>query len=185
MDKELANDITSTLIGFSVSFKYFEESIMINPFVNVKLSRSLYYSNSEDSYCKIGFNLFDFIPDLSFNIFDIKPRAKELGMKLKPFINDGEIFINAFENFIRIAVNVYESKVNNIKDKGSVIITIFIPPSSKRERKSFNDEDANQVKKAFSMSCVAVGGIILFKVLKGGIGAIMGGPVGAAIGFAT
>ncbi len=185
MDEEIANAITCTLIGISVSFKYFEESILINPFVNVKLSRSLYYSNSEDSYYKIGFNLFEFIPDFSFDIFDIKPRAKELGMKLKPFINDGEIFINAAENFIRIAVNVYKNKVNDIEDKGSVIITIFIPPSSKRERKSFNDEDANEVKKAFSMGCIAVGGIILFKVLKGGIGAIMAGPVGAAIGFAT
>ena len=133
----------------------------------------------------IGFNFFDFIPNISSDIFDIKPRAKELGMKLKPLINDGEIFINAAGNYIRIAVNVYKSKMNNIEDSGSVIITIYIPPSSKREGKSFKDEDAYKVKKAFSIGFKAVAGIILFKILKGGIGAIMGGPVGAAIGFAT
>ena len=41
------------------------------------------------------------------------------------------------------------------------------------------------MKKAFSIDFKAVAGIILFKILKGGIGAIMGGPVGATIGFAT
>ena len=92
----------------------------------------------------IGFNLFDYIPNISSDIFDIKPRAKELGMKLKPLINDGEIFINAAGNYIRIAVNVYKSKMNNIEDSGSVIITIYIPPSSKREGKSFKDEDATK-----------------------------------------
>ena len=48
MDEELAEEITYTLIGFSVSFEYFEQSIMINPFVNV-ITRSLYYSNEKHS----------------------------------------------------------------------------------------------------------------------------------------
>lgn len=185
MYEELADEITGRLIGVSVSFKYFEQTIFINPFVKVTLSRTIYSSSGNDSYFKIGFNPFEFIPNISFGIFDIKPRARELGIKLKPIIDDGEIFINSYENLIRITVNVYKSKWRNYEDSGSVAITIIIPPSSKREGKRFKNEDAQNVQKAFAIGALAVGGIILLKVIKGGIGAIVAGPVGAAIGFAT
>jgi hypothetical protein len=185
MDEELGDEIVSRLIGVSVSFQYFEQTIYINPFVKVELSRTIYSSSGNDSYFKICFNPFDFIPNISFSIFDIKPRARELGMKLKPLIDDGEIFINSFRNLIRITVNVYKSKWGNYADSGSVAITIIIPPSSNREGKRFKNEDAQNVQKAFAMGALAIGGIILFKVIKGGIGAIVAGPVGAAIGFAT
>ncbi len=185
MDEDLADDITYRLIGVSVSFQCFDQTILINPFVKVTLSSSVYSSSGNDSYFKIGFNLFDFIPNISFNIFDIKPRARELGMKLKPIIEDGEIFINSYINVIKIVVNVFKSGNKRYGHSGSVIITIIIPPSSKREGKRFQNEDAKNVLKAFGMGALAVGGVILYKVIKGGIGAIVGGPVGAAIGFAT
>ena len=106
-------------------------------------------------------------------------------MKLSPIINDGEIFVNSFKNLIKIVVNVYKSKLLDCKDTGSVIITIFILPSSSREGKKFENEDAQKIQKAFVMGALALGDIILFKIIKGGIGAILAGPIGAAIGFAT
>ena len=185
MNEELANEITYRLIDIDVSFQYFEQTILINEFVTVTLSRTVYSSSENDSYFKIGFNLLNYIPNLSFNIFDIRPRAKELGMKLAPIIDDGEIFINSYGDLIRITVNVYKRKWSNFGDSGSVVITIIIPPSSNREGKSLEDNDAKMVQKAFAMGALAVAGIILFKIIKGGIGAILGGPIGAAIGFAT
>jgi hypothetical protein len=127
----------------------------------------------------------NFLPTISLGIFDIKPRAKELGMKLTPIIDNGEIFINSYSNVIKIVVNVYKAKFRNYGDSGSVTIEIMIPPSSNREGKRFEDKEAHNVLKAFAMGALAVGGVILYKVAKGGIGAIVGGPVGAAIGFAT
>ena len=185
MDTELADEITGRLIGVSVRFQYFEQTIFIYPFVKVTLSRAIYSSSGNDSYFKFGFNLFEYIPTISLGIFDIKPRAKELGIKLKPIIDDGEIFINSSGNLIRITVNVFKTRLRSYEDSGSIAITIFIPPSSKREGKRFKNEDAQNVQKAFAMGALAVGGVILYKVAKGGIGAIVGGPVGAAIGFAT
>lgn len=185
MDKDLANEITYRLIGVNVNFKYFEQTILVNPFLRVTLSRSVYCSFGSDSYFKISFNPLNFLPTISLGIFDIKPRAKELGMKLTPIIDNGEIFINSYSNVIKIVVNVYKAKFGNYGDSGSVTIEIMIPPSSNREGKRFEDKEAQNVLKAFAMGALAVGGVILYKVAKGGIGAIVGGPVGAAIGFAT
>ena len=44
---------------------------------------------------------------------------------------------------------------------------------------------ANNIKKAFEIGATAVRWIILSKIIKGGIGAILGGPVVATIGFAA
>ena len=183
---KLADKITKRLIGFSVNFKYFEQTIKVNPYVHVKLSSSVSCSDGNDSYFRICFNPLDFIPTISFNIFDIKPRAKELGMKLKSIIDNGEIFINSYANVIRITVNVFKNDWEDYKENGSVTISIYIPPDSNRDKtKKYNDEDAKKVQDAFAKGALAVGGILLFKIIKGGIGSLLGGPVGAAVGFAT
>ena len=44
---------------------------------------------------------------------------------------------------------------------------------------------ANNVKKAFEIGAMAIRWIILAKIIKGGIGVILGGPVGVDIAFAT
>ncbi len=183
MDLELADEITYRLIGVSVHFKYFDTTITVNPYVHVKLSSSISCSDDNDSYFNIGFDLLDFIPTISFDIFDIKPKAKELGMKLKSIIADGEIFINSYSNLITITVNVYKRKFKNYGDSGSLIITIIIPPSSKR-KVTYENKDVKNVQKAFAMGAAAVAGLILMKIIKGGIGGLVGGPAGAALGFA-
>lgn len=197
MDCEVANEIISRLIGFSVNFKYFDQTIYITENISVTLSSSLSYmcEGSSDSYFKIAFNPFDYLPNISFGIFDIKPRAKEFGMKLKGFIDEGEVFVNASFDTIKIAVNVYKVVGSDCTDTGSVTIAISLPNNGdgpyedeeEEEAYEMTEErkDAENIKKAFGIGALAVGGIILAKVIKGGIGAILGGPVGAAIGFAT
>ena len=43
---------------------------------------------------------------LSFDIFNIKQRAKEFGMKLKIFSEEGEVIVNSSYDRIKIIVNV-------------------------------------------------------------------------------
>ena len=43
---------------------------------------------------------------LSFDIFNIKQRAKEFGMKLKIFSEEGEVIVNSSFDRIKILVNV-------------------------------------------------------------------------------
>ena len=43
---------------------------------------------------------------LSFDIFNIKQRAKEFGMKLKIFSEEGEVIVNSSYDRIKILVNV-------------------------------------------------------------------------------
>ena len=193
MDCEVADEITRRLIGFSVSFKYFNQTIYINNYISVTLSSSISSSYYYDSYFKITFNPLDYLPIFNFNIFDINPRAKEFGMKLKGFIDEGEVFINSSLDRISIVVNVYKVVNSDCTDTGSVKITIILPENRNdpdncqnyANEKTEEIEDANKIKKAFGIGALAVGGIILAKIIKGGIGAILGGPVGAAIGFAT
>ena len=191
MNCKVANEITERLIGYSVSFRYFDTTIYINNYISITLSSSISYVSSSDSYFKITFNPFDYLPDFSFlNIFDIKPRAKQFGMKLKGFIDEGEVFVSSFLDTISIVVNVFKVVDSDCTDTGSVIITIHLPdnknkPNNYAYEKTEENEDANKIKEAFGIGALAVGGIILAKIIKGGIGAILGGPVGAAIGFAT
>ena len=185
MTTELADEITYRLIGYSVSFQYFGETIYIDPYVSVTLSGSVQRSSGNNSYFKIDYNPFNLFPTISFSIFDINPRARELGMKLLPIIEYGEIFVNTSLNSLRITVNVFKAKFIKCYNKFSVTITLFIPPRSNRQERISLGEDGKNVQKAFTMGALAVGGFLLFKLIKGGIGAVLGGPVGAAVGFAT
>ena len=192
MNCEVANEIISRLIGFSVEFEYFGQTIKITENISVTLSSTTSYI-SNDSYFKITFNPLDYLPTFSIDIFDIKPRAKQFGMKLKGFIDEGEVFVNSSFDELEIVVNVYKVAHSYSEDTGSVKITISFPnnrnPPYICEDKVYGmteeSQDAENIKKAFGMGAVAVGGIILAKIIKGGIGAILGGPVGAVLGFAT
>ena len=131
MNCEVANEIVDRLIGFSVNFTYFGQTIQITDNISVTYSSIISFSSS-DSYFKICFNPLDYLPNLSFSIFDIKPRAKEFGMKLKGFIDDGEVFVNSSFNAIKIVVNVYKVVYSSCTDTGSVTIKISLPDNRNR-----------------------------------------------------
>ena len=188
MDLDLAEEITYRLIGVSVTFSDYEETIYINPYIKVTLSTSTYMDINRDSYFKIGFNPFNplgFLPTISFSIFSLNPRAKELGIKLKDIIDDGEICVESSLSYIAIKVCVFKSNYYYGRCRGSIKIIINLPPRNERKRSKKNyDKDSDNVEKAFGLGACAIAGFLLFKIVKGGIGAILGGPVGAAVGFA-
>ena len=66
------------------------------------------------------------------------------------------------------------------------MIYIKLPSNNLEGRKTKNEENEDIVnyKKAFSLGTEAVAAFLLYKIIKGGIGAIFGGPLGAAFGFA-
>ena len=187
MESELAENIVYKLIGVSVNFSWEEGTIRVNPYLKVTFTKSIDISMNGDSYFKIGFNPLNFIPNISFDIFNINPRAKELGMKLIGLIDDGEICVNSSFTSLKIKVKVFKSNRKYGNCSESVIIEIIFPErrNNQKNRSYENNQDYANVKKAFTISALAVGGIILAKLIKGGIGAVVAGPVGAAIGFAT
>ena len=185
MESELAEEIIDRLIGVSVNFSQNEGTIMVNPNLYVTFTTSIGIKMNGNSYFKIGFNPLNWLPNFSFGIFDISPKAKELGMKLTGLINEGEVCVNCSFNSLKIKVKVIESSGKYNYCSESVIIEIIFPERRNYQRNQSYEENQDyiNVKKAFGISALAVGAIILTKLIKGGIGAVMAGPVGAAIGF--
>ena len=193
MDFDLPEDIVYRLLGVSVSFDYFDQTLWVNPYTKVTLSNSTYMDLRSDSHFKIGFNLFNLFPNFSFDIFSINSRARELGMKLNGLIDDGEISVETSFNYIAIKVCVYKSSFRYANFKGSIKITIYLPPSNNNIKDNYEynrhvtDEEfeaRQNWKKACAGGMLAIGGFLLFKLIKGGIGFVVSGPVGAAVGFA-
>ena len=119
MNLYIASQIVYNMIGISVNFKYDQQTVYVNEYITVTISKSFYIEKEGDSYYKITFNLLlTFIPDFSSNIFDIRPRAKEFGIKLKGIIDDGEIIINSSLNTIKISDGVYKS--------GALLISVVL-----------------------------------------------------------
>ena len=190
MSLKWADDIVYQAIGYSVTFRYIEETIYISDNIWVTLSSS-FCMDSGDSYFKIGFNPFDFLPTISFDIFDIKPTAREIGLKLKGIIEDGSVCINSSFDTITIGINIKQLKDEDYTFSGSIEITIKLPERRDDEENEASEKneqerrDLENLQKAFGIGALAVGAIVLGKIIKGGIGALVGGPIGAAIGLAT
>ncbi len=110
-------------------------------------------------------------------------------MKIDHIVEDGEVFVSASFSKISIIVNVFKCSYNYCSSRGSIIISIDNIPNpgprlrEKKRRRGLN-EDENNVLKAIGIGCLALAGFLLSKIAKGGIGGIIGGPVGAAVGFA-
>ena len=68
MDLDLADIITNRILGVSVNFTTYEQTIPINQYTTVTLSSSTYIGLSGQSQYKIGFDPFKFIPTLSKNL---------------------------------------------------------------------------------------------------------------------
>ena len=186
----MPNIIVYKLIGVSAKFTYYEQTIRVNRFTTVTVTSSIQYNVGRNSYFKIGFIFPNLIfPSLSFPMFDINLRAKELGIKISGIVKDGEVYISSSFSKISIIVNVFQCSYEYCSSRGSIIINIDDIPDPRprlreKERRHEWNEDENLVLEAIGKGALALGGFLLFKVVKAGIGAIMGGPVGAAIGFA-
>ena len=83
-----------------------ETKILIHPWIlnnskNMKVIQMLIY------WIKLVILILYFKKvKLSFDIFNIKQRAKEFGMKLKIFSEEGEVIVNSSFDRIKILVNV-------------------------------------------------------------------------------
>ena len=190
MNYEWANDIVDRAIGYRVNFRYIGETISISNYIWVTLSES-FCMDSGDSYFKIGFDPWNFLPTISFDIFDIKPSAREIGLKLKGIIKEGSVCISSSFDRITIGINIDHLKDEDYTFSGSIVITIKLPERRDDEENEVyaenekEKEDLKNIQKAFGLGALAVGAIILGKIIKGGIGALVGSPIGAAIGLAT
>ena len=196
----LGEEMTRRLIGYSITFTTLNQTIQINKYISVTLSESLSSSEGNNAYYKINFK---YLEDFSFPIPDrfsglgmsIDSRAEELGMRLGGLLEKGEVFINTYTNSIKLTVNVFKLRKKEDEINISLIIRIIIPPEEEREKvfkrykqqvkEIYIDEDTNAIKKAFQVGATAVGAVILAKIIKGGIGAILAGPFGAIVGLAT
>ena len=183
MDLDLAEKITERLIGVSVTFSQRNQTIYYNPYLKITLSSSASMNINGDSYYQFGFDFFGWVPNLSFDIFSINFRAKELGIRLNGLIDDGEICVSSSYDYIVIKVCVFKGKGKYWSSNGSIMITIILPSNQLKESKKKN-ADVVKLEEAFSLGSKAVAAFLLFKIIKGGIGAIFGGPLGAAVGFA-
>ena len=197
---QIANEMTKRLIGYSISFEMLNQKIQINEYISVTLYGSLSVSDGNDGYYQISFKYFE---DYSFPIPDkfsgfgmsIDRKAEEFGMKLWGLVKYGEVYVNTFFNSLKLTVNVFKLKGSEDELNISLIIKIDYPPDNVRERRVkrykqevkeyYGDEDAELLIKAFQVGATAVGAVILAKIIKGGLGAILAGPFGAIVGFAT
>ena len=197
---QIANEMTKRLIGYSISFEMLNQKIQINEYISVTLYGSLSVSDGNDGYYQISFKYFE---DYSFPIPDkfsgfgmsIDRKAEEFGMKLWGLVKYGEVYVNTFFNSLKLTVNVFKLKGSEDELNISLIIKIDYPPDNVRERRVkrykqevkeyYRDEDSELLIKAFQVGATAVGAVILAKIIKGGIGAILAGPFGAIVGFAT
>ena len=187
---DVANLIVGRLIGCKVCFKKYEEEIYVNEYITVILSENVSMSISGDSVFTIGFTKNSLIPDISFDIFNINPRAKELSMKIDDIVDKGKVVVNSDLSCVKIIVVVEESSYDGIDFSGTIGIKIEIPrwkdySYSPQYEYDYEEEKDKTVENAFKIGALAVGAVLVGKIIKGGIGAIIGGPIGAAIGFAT
>lgn len=197
----LANDIVENLLGYSVSFTYYEQIIEINKYAYVKFSKSTSIVNDSyrNSKCKINHNLSSDIYNFSNDYFSIDDRAQQLAIKLKGIIDNGEVIVNPFSHLIGIQICIYKTSSDYVDFQGSVIIAIKFPSDNERKTQleksseySKNKEEEQEFKKvktiikdAANLGKAAIAGVILFKLIKAGIGGLFAGPFGAAVGFCS
>ena len=197
---KIGNELTNRLIGCSADFEMLNQSIQKNEFISVTLYGSLSILYECDSYYKIGFkysekNGIPFPNKFSGFGMSIDSRAKEFGIKLWGLVDNGEVYVNVFSNSLKLTVNVFKLKGSEEELNISLIIKINFPPDDVRERsfkrykqevkEYYRDEDTEVLIKSLEVGATAVGAVILAKIIKGGIGAILAGPFGAILGFAT
>ena len=192
-------------ISFDFSKTVFEKEVVVhagNPQITVKLSSSCTASISMGSNSgsiqvkggavisengtkvKLSKNQINFAGkflNLNFNTM-----TATLTKKLKGATTDGTIKFSFSPNKVQIAVTVTKSKGKGSCD-GTITITIkpgFNPRPSKQP--AFNAQAIQKATQTVAAGgAIAVGAVILFKLVKGVAGFFVGGPVGALVGVAT
>lgn len=200
---ESPSEIASCILGISVKFTFFEQEIIINPYTRVKLVGScVIQSNPDSQYRLIVLEPFGIkVPDFIFQNgpFSINPRAYEIAMKLEGLVQDCDVSISCSSNSMKINICVFKTAMFRIPFRGTIIITIDIPPRRNDWTNKFHNynykricqeeeeytKDYSLALKALGLGATALCGFLLSKLIKGGIGLIVSGPVGAAIGFAV
>ena len=186
---DVANLIIYRLLGVRVSFFWYEQEMKINPYTKIKLSATTSISTNGDSVFTFGF-VGPISQSFSYGIYSISPRAEQLAMKIDDIIQKGSIVVKSDFSRIGIIVCATECKGKYSNFTGSIGIIIDLPNNNQyRGQECYEYEQSRnidpEVRKAFGLGALALGGILLAKIIKGGIGAILGGPVGAAVGFCT
>ena len=192
-------------ISFDFSKTVFEKEVVVhagNPQITVKLSSSCSASISMGSNSgsiqvkggavisengtkvKLSKNQINFAGkflNLNFNTM-----TATLTKKLKGATSDGTIKFSFSPTKVQIAVTVTKSKGKGSCD-GTVTITIkpgVNPKPSKQP--AFNAQAIQKATQTVAAGgAIAVGAVILFKLVKGVAGFFVGGPVGALVGVAT
>ena len=180
------------LIGFDVTIKQFQKKIKIKKYVSVIVYQEVYESTDGNSYFRLGVSKCDinFSRNIYLDKFHISTKSEEFAMKINDVVQDGSVLVKAGNTYISIGVSVKKASYYNINFKGTILINIDLPGDEDREKfrdyvKNSKNQEAQEIQNAFEIGASAVAGIILAKIIKSGLGAIFGGPVGAAIGFAT
>ena len=204
-----ASKVAKNLFGISVDFSktVFDQQIVIhlgNPTITAKLTSKCNLSKgSNDAFFQIkggvvvneqgtkvtlsqtNINYAGKFLNLNFNTM-----TATLTKKLKGATTDGTISFSFSGNQVQISVTIAKTKsFSGLECDGTV--TFIIKPGTSRPQPgvtaapAFNAEAIESAAKTVATGgIIAVGAVILFKLLKGVAGFVAGGPVGALIGVA-
>lgn len=205
-----ASKVARNLFGISWDFSktLFDQQIVIhlgNPTIYAKLTSKCNLSKgSNDAFFQIkggvvvneqgtkvnlsqsSINYAGKFLNLNFNTM-----TATLTKKLKGATTDGTISFSFSGNQVQISVTITKTKsFSGLECDGTV--TFIIKPGVIRPKPgvtpapAFNAQAIESAAKTVATGgIIAVGAVILFKLLKGVAGFVAGGPVGALIGVAT
>ena len=186
----VAKEIVGRLVGFKVTYLKFEAKIPVNDYVTVFVTQDITTdigSSSSLLTCHVSSYKFGVSVNNYYDKFIFSTKAEELALKIKDIVEDGTMFVTAGYKEISIGLSVKKAFYKNNFFEGTIGIQINFPREKNREENCqyFEREKDQDVVKALQIGTSAVAGILVYKLIKGGLGALFAGPVGAAIGFAT
>lgn len=203
--KNEASKIVQNLFGISFSFTNvnYDKEVTIyngNPKITAKLSSSCgatisFGQNNGFIQVKNGVivseqgtkvNLSSITSSLVGKLLNLsfEKMTATLTQKLKGAIVDGIVNFSFSPTQVQISATITKSKGSWSCD-GTVIITIK-PGITTSSQPSYDPEAVQKaIITATEGGAIAIGAIILYKLVKGGAGFAVGGPAGALIGLAT
>lgn len=149
-----------------MSFSY-SNTVWIGDYVKITVTESTSFYKTQDNYFSMNYdcnyniegNNLDFSHIYSDGYFFLNTRSKELGIKLKGLIKEGEIYINSSFEYISIKICVEE--IENDDEEYNMLIEINIYYLKKRND---NEDEQKNIKKMMILIVP-----MLKKVLKLGV----------------
>ncbi len=136
-------------------------TVWIGDYVEISITESTTFYKTQDNYFSMNYdcnyniegNNLDFSNTYSGGSFFLNTRAKELGIKLKGLIKEGEIYISS--SFEYISIKIYMEEIENDDEENNMLIEINIHYPKKRnddedeqkKNKKDDDSDSSNVKK--------------------------------------